>query len=103
MKTHKRINTSSRFTYKGFLISYEDKTVTIEHTCHESKRTWDDLLTHGREIRAKFNRTQPGSDWGCDGIGYDIQKKHGHVLLMRSGVSMPTWIEVQFQLKNEAK
>lgn len=33
-----------------------------------------------------FRASQPGSTWGCDGIGYVIEKEHGVAFRHKSGI-----------------
>lgn len=49
--------------------------------------SWTELLAEGYKLLAYFKATRPGSDWGCDGVGYNVQKRLGEVLLHRSGIS----------------
>lgn len=69
----------------GFYISYTNGVVTIEkHVSSEDE--FDKCLDRAFELLYFFKRSRPGSDWGCDGIGYHIQKKALHVKIHRSGV-----------------
>jgi len=45
------------------------------------------LLDEAQKVRSLFTRALSGSDWGCDGVGYEIQKKRLRVEIHRSGVS----------------
>lgn len=45
-----------------------------------------DKLFEGEQLRARFKRSYPGSDWGADGIGYLAQKNAGAFRICRSGV-----------------
>jgi hypothetical protein len=40
----------------------------------------------GSHSSSFFKQTKPGRVWGCDGVGYDIQKLIGMVRINKSGV-----------------
>ena len=47
---------------------------------------FDTLLGRARHILSHYHRSEPGSTWGCDGIGYVAQKQIGQVRVNMSGV-----------------
>ena len=47
---------------------------------------FDTLLSHAHHILSHYHRSEPGSTWGCDGIGYITQKRSGQVIVNMSGV-----------------
>lgn len=51
-----------------------------------SRTDFDTLLAHAHHMLSHYRRSEPGSTWGCDGIGYIAQKKTGHVVVNMSGV-----------------
>ena len=66
-------------------ISYDGHSVvTVTHHCLDSE--FDVALEEANHILRRFKQSQPGSQWGCDGVGYDIQKKVGLVCVHKSGV-----------------
>ena len=67
-------------------ISYDGKSVVSIYYNVPDGVDFDDALAVCESIRAKYRRTKPGSDWGCDGIGYVIQKGKRQIVLHRSGV-----------------
>lgn len=66
-------------TYDGHSV------VTVTHHC-ESVGEFDVALEEAQHILRRFKQNKPGSEWGCDGIGYIIQKKAGLVRVHKSGV-----------------
>ena len=47
---------------------------------------FDTLLNHAHHILSHYRRSEPGTTWGCDGIGYIAQKRSGEVRVNMSGV-----------------
>ena len=47
---------------------------------------FDTMLGQAHHILSHYRRSEPGSTWGCDGIGYIAQKKTGQVRVNMSGV-----------------
>ena len=47
---------------------------------------FDTLLGQAHHILGHYRRSEPGTTWGCDGIGYIAQKKLGQVRVNMSGV-----------------
>lgn len=66
-------------------ITYHNTIVTVSATSHDDK-DFDDKLHKAHHILSHFHRSSPGSIWGCDGIGYMVQKGVGEVLVNKSGV-----------------
>lgn len=73
-------------TLTGFKVSYERGSVVTFSKDNVPPERFDAELQAARGLIAEFRQSKPGSTWGCDGIGYDIQKKRGEVRVMRSGV-----------------
>lgn len=47
---------------------------------------FDEGLAAAHHILTHFHQSEPGSTWGCDGVGYHTQKKAGQVKVNKSGV-----------------
>lgn len=47
---------------------------------------FDTLLQQAHHILGHYRRSEPGTTWGSDGIGYIAQKKLGNVVVNMSGV-----------------
>ena len=47
---------------------------------------FDKLLASAHHILSHYHRSELGTTWGCDGIGYIAQKKVGRVVVKMSGV-----------------
>ena len=58
--------------------------VRVDH--RTSVDGFDDSLHMAHHVLSHFSRSKPGTTWGCDGVGYGIQKAAGHVLVNKSGV-----------------
>jgi hypothetical protein len=69
-----------------FLLDYDGYSTVSVSASAETAEEFDSLLDQARELLRKFKRTGPGSDWGCDGVGYAIQKRKRFVYVHRSGV-----------------
>jgi len=74
-------------TKDGFSISYtpESHTVTVSKSVNSD---FDAQLSKARALLGFFKATKPGSTWGCDGVGYGIQKKLGVVRVNKSGIGI---------------
>lgn len=74
-------------TKDGFHVSYtpESHTVTVTRSV---KDNFDGALNVAHRLLGYFKATKPGSTWGCDGIGYSIQKKIGVVRVNKSGITL---------------
>jgi hypothetical protein len=73
-------------TVKGrkFSISYGNTIVTVRQN---DGGDFDEALNIiDGDIMLHFHRSQPGSEWGCDGIGYMVEKAHGKAFRNKSGV-----------------
>jgi hypothetical protein len=69
-----------------FSVSYDGLSVVTISAQAQTGAQFDSLLAGADRLRSQFKRSQPGSDWGCDGVGYVIQKDALVVRVMRSGV-----------------
>ena len=47
---------------------------------------FDTLLSSAHHILSHYRQSEPGTTWGCDGIGYIAQKRSGQVVVNMSGV-----------------
>jgi hypothetical protein len=72
-------------TKEGFTIEYRDQVVTVSKSVKNGE-SFDDQLASARLLLCHF-RAKGGSEWGCDGVGYGVQKRIGMVRVNRSGVS----------------
>lgn len=67
-------------------VSYNGQSiVTVSGEVGEGE-DFDTLLSEAHSILARYHRSRPGSIWGCDGIGYHIQREKGHIAVHKSGV-----------------
>jgi hypothetical protein len=75
-------------TKDGFHIIYgeDSKVVTITRSIKDNN--FDSALTVARDLLRHFKQSENGSEWGCDGVGYNIQKRIGMVRVNRSGVNL---------------
>jgi S1-C subfamily serine protease len=72
-------------TKDGFTIRHDDGVVTISRSVKDGT-SFDAVLDAARSMLTYF-KMRDGSEWGCDGVGYDIQKRIGLVRVNRSGVT----------------
>jgi hypothetical protein len=69
-----------------FTVSYDGTSVVTITADASSDEEFDLLLDEAQDLLRQFKRSHPGSDWGCDGIGYVIQREKRLVRVHRSGV-----------------
>lgn len=69
----------------GFEVTWADHVVTVRKAGVPPDR-FDFELAEAHSILRSFRMSKPGSVWGCDGIGYSIQKRLGVVSVKKSGV-----------------
>lgn len=62
----------------GLEVTHHDFVVTVTGPFER--------LAEGQALRAEFERSRAGSDWGADGIGYIVQQRAGVFKIHRSGV-----------------
>lgn len=67
-----------------FTVDYTHSTVTVSAPITDGH--FDDILYAARELLRLFRSSRCGSTWGCDGVGYGIQKKHRQVRIHKSSV-----------------
>jgi len=72
-------------TYKGFSITHDESVVNVSKP-NIAAEDFDRELQEAHTILSRFIMSRPGSVWGCDGIGYSIQKELGAVVVKKSGV-----------------
>jgi hypothetical protein len=84
------------FDINGLTLSYDEHSVITVTGPFER-------LPEGQHIRSYFGRSQPGSDWGADGIGYYVQQKAGRFSIHRSGVGPKKFKQGLQQLVSEGK
>lgn len=67
-----------------FSISYDGQSiVTIRQ---EDDGDFDEALSMTSMLLSYFHMSKPGSIWGCDGVGYMVEKQHGKAFQKKSGV-----------------
>jgi hypothetical protein len=69
-----------------FTLRYDGHSVVTLSATATDSINFNNLLSSGDALRSQFRPTRPGSDWGCDGVGYGAQKAVLQVVLHRSGV-----------------
>ena len=69
---------------KTFEVDYDGRSiVTVSPT---EVKDFDMDLRDCDHIIYSFHESRPGSVWGCDGVGYAIEKAHGRAYRNRSGI-----------------
>jgi hypothetical protein len=71
-------------TKDGFQIEWHDQVVTVSKSVKDGQ-SFDTELEIARGL-LNFFTSGRGSTWGCDGVGYAIQKRIGMVRINKSGV-----------------
>lgn len=67
-------------------VVYDGRSI-VTLTCHStSKEQFDVDLAYAHEVIRWFKRSNSGSDWGCEGVGYAVQRDRQDVVIHRSGV-----------------
>jgi hypothetical protein len=67
-------------------LTYDGKSIVTVEEQNVPDESFSDRLAVANEIMLYFRQTRPGSTWGCDGVGYEIQKKLHHIVVHKSGV-----------------
>lgn len=67
-----------------FTVDYTCSTVTVSAPVADGH--FDDVVHAVRELLRLFRQSRCGSTWGCDGVGYGIQRAHQLVRISKSGV-----------------
>ena len=70
----------------GLTVTYDGRSVVTVYQRGVSGNDFDRVLSAAYSVRGCFARSKPGSDWGCDGIGYQAQRQIGEIKIHRSGV-----------------
>lgn len=81
--------------HDGFMIGYDGRSIV---TVSQSNVSTDAAVFAHRvdkaySLLAQFERSKPGSAWGCDGVGFECQRRIGQVAVMKSGVGPRKWAE----------
>ena len=71
---------------KARLFSIEHDGQSIVRVRQIDNGDFDEALSIIGDILSCFRMSKPGSTWGCDGIGYVIEKQHGKAFQNKSGV-----------------
>ncbi len=69
---------------RQFTISYDGRSVVSINQTDDGN--FDEGLAIIDGLLCDFHRSESGSTWGCDGIGYVIEKEHGKAFRKKSGV-----------------
>ena len=77
-------NTKVKQGGREFVISYDGQSIVSVRQADNGD--FDEALSLIDGILCKFHASQPGSTWGCDGVGYAIGKSHGIAFRNKSGV-----------------
>jgi hypothetical protein len=72
-------------TKDGFTITHSNYVVTVTKPVKDPSRFGEEV-NQARALLGYFKASQAGSVWGCDGVGFDIQKRAGMVRINKSGV-----------------
>lgn len=67
-------------------ITYDGRSVVTATYYVQPGDDFDDALAACLGAVGKFDRSKPGSTWGCDGVGYFAQKREGRICVHNSGV-----------------
>jgi len=65
-------------TYGAGIVVYTERTVP--------ESAFDSRVQRAHDILQCFRQSSPGSTWGCDGVGYVVQKGLGIIRVHKSGV-----------------
>ena len=71
--------------YQGFNIEHSGTVVRVTKS-GVSREVFADEVDKAMSIISKFRMSSPGSTWGCDGVGFEMQARIGVVEVKRSGV-----------------
>lgn len=71
--------------YQGFEITHNGTVVRVTKT-GVPREVFADEVDKAMSIISKFRMSSPGSTWGCDGVGFEMQARIGVVEVKRSGV-----------------
>lgn len=74
--------------YEGFEISHDGSSTVTVRKSNVSLENFHNEVVQGRRILRVFRQSRPGSEWGCDGVGFEIQRKAGDVRINKSGVGI---------------
>jgi hypothetical protein len=78
--------TMNKNTSDGFSVNHSNFVVSVYKKVPGDSAEFDVALSRAHEILSGFRMSRAGSIWGCDGIGYMIQKQSGNVSVKKSGV-----------------
>ena len=67
-------------------ITYDGRSIVTATQVVKPGEDFDSAIEACDAAIRKFKRSKPGSDWGCDGVGYYCQQKQGCAVRHRSGV-----------------
>ena len=71
-------------TQDGFQISHTGCVVEVYKAV--TSTAFPEAVRRAHALLRFFKASQPGSTWGTDGIGYEIQRARGIVAIKKSGV-----------------
>jgi hypothetical protein len=67
-------------------ITYDGRSIVTASIRISSDAEFGDAVAACNAAVLSFPRSQPGSEWGCDGVGYECQRRLGLAVRHRSGV-----------------
>ena len=74
-------------TKDRFTITYDPDSYTVTVTKQiKVYENFDNELAAGHELLRYFRQTQPGREWLCNKVSYDILRRIGLVRINRSGI-----------------
>lgn len=76
-------------TKDGFVIGYDDKnrTVTITKSV-KNGQSFADEVDQAKSLLVYFRAQNGGKVWGCEGAGFNLQRRVGVVRVNKSGVTL---------------
>ncbi len=73
------------YSIKALWVEYDGNSIVTICQSDDVQR-FDEALGNINTILQSFHQTKPGSVWGCDGVGYAIEKRRGNAFRKKSGV-----------------
>ena len=70
----------------GYTVGYDGHSVVTIFKMVACEEAFSAGVQTAHDILEQFPRSKPGSTWGCDGVGYEIQKTRLVVDVKKSGV-----------------
>lgn len=70
----------------AFTVTHDGASIVTVRKDSIKPEVFQAEVLEARLIASRFERSKPGSMWGCDGVGYEVQKNLGVVEIKNSGV-----------------